>query len=166
MKRKIMENEDCICAICTGGKSDKDIFRLIEYYKKVDDNQELIRKREYYENGQIEEEYNFKDGKEDGKYTSYYENGKLKEEGKLEEAKKFKETASKNYIDIEKSKDLWDKGGADKVLGEIYRDLENLIGSKAREYKELPKLDWLFHFAAKLWKRILILVECLNFLIL
>ena len=30
-----MENKDCICAICTGGKSDKDIFRLIEYYKKV-----------------------------------------------------------------------------------------------------------------------------------
>jgi ATP-dependent Clp protease ATP-binding subunit ClpX len=30
-----MENKDCICAICTGGKSDKDIFRLIEYYEKV-----------------------------------------------------------------------------------------------------------------------------------
>ena len=30
-----MDNKDCICAICTGGKSDKDIFRLIEYYKKV-----------------------------------------------------------------------------------------------------------------------------------
>ena len=30
-----MDNKDCICAICTGEKSDKDIFRLIEYYKKV-----------------------------------------------------------------------------------------------------------------------------------
>ncbi len=30
-----MENKDCICAICTGNKLDKDIFRLIEYYEKV-----------------------------------------------------------------------------------------------------------------------------------
>ena len=30
-----MKNKDCFCAICTGGKSDKDIFRLIEYFEKV-----------------------------------------------------------------------------------------------------------------------------------
>tara|TARA_Y100000031_G_C8030848_1_gene297052 strand:- start:63 stop:557 length:495 start_codon:yes stop_codon:yes gene_type:complete len=34
----------------------------------------------YYENGEIERERNYKDGKEDGKWTSYYENGHLMHE--------------------------------------------------------------------------------------
>ena len=42
-------------------------FKVVEYYKKVGDNQELVRKREYYENGQIEEEVKYKDG-EVGKF--------------------------------------------------------------------------------------------------
>ena len=38
-------------------------LKIVEYYKKVGDNQKLVRKREYYENGQIEREENYKDGK-------------------------------------------------------------------------------------------------------
>jgi len=33
--------------------------------------------REYYENGQIKEEGNYKDGKREGKWTEYYENGQI-----------------------------------------------------------------------------------------
>jgi len=36
--------------------------------------------RSYYENGNIKEKQNFKNGKQYGKYTSYYENGHIKEE--------------------------------------------------------------------------------------
>ena len=28
-------------------------LKIVEYYKRVGDNQKLVRKREYYENGQI-----------------------------------------------------------------------------------------------------------------
>ena len=30
-----MNKEECICQICTGSKSDRDIFRLINYYEKT-----------------------------------------------------------------------------------------------------------------------------------
>ena len=36
---------------------------------------------DYYENGQIKSEGNYKDGELDGKWTSYYENGQIEEEG-------------------------------------------------------------------------------------
>ena len=32
----------------------------------------------YYENGQIKEEKNYKDGKKDGKWIWYYKNGRIK----------------------------------------------------------------------------------------
>ena len=35
----------------------------------------------YYENGQIRNERNYKDGEKDGKQTYYYENGQIEEEG-------------------------------------------------------------------------------------
>jgi len=56
-------------------------LKVTEYYKKVGDNQELVRKRKYYENGQIDYEENYKDGKLDGKLTGYYENGQIRGEG-------------------------------------------------------------------------------------
>lgn len=40
-----------------------------------------------YENGQLRNELNFKDGKKDGKYTSYYENGQVKQEGNFKDGK-------------------------------------------------------------------------------
>jgi hypothetical protein len=62
----------------------------------------------------------------------YMKKNNLSEEGY------FKETADNKYFSAKKSKDLWDEKGADKVLGEIYGDLENLAGSKAKEYEGTP----------------------------
>ena len=36
---------------------------------------------DYYENGQIRFEKNYKDGKADGKWTYWHENGQIEEEG-------------------------------------------------------------------------------------
>ena len=52
-------------------------LKVVEYYKKVGDNQELVRIREYYEDGQISGEANFKDNKKDGKWTFYNEDGSI-----------------------------------------------------------------------------------------
>ena len=54
-------------------------LKVVEYYKKVGDNQKIVRKREYYENGQIWIEGNYEEGKEDGKHTYYYEDGSIEE---------------------------------------------------------------------------------------
>ena len=59
-------------------------------------------------------------------------------ENNLSQEAYFKETADKKNFDAKKSKELWDQGGADKVLGKIYEDLEGLIGSKADQYKGTP----------------------------
>ena len=53
----------------------------VEYYKKIGDNQEFVRERAYFYNGQISVETNYKDGKEDGKVIWYYENGQIREKG-------------------------------------------------------------------------------------
>ena len=41
----------------------------------------------YYENGQIRNERNYKDGEKDGKQTYYYENGQIEEEGNYKDWK-------------------------------------------------------------------------------
>ena len=40
-----------------------------------------------YENGQIKQEANYKDGKEDSKLTEWYENGQKKSEGMVKDGK-------------------------------------------------------------------------------
>ena len=62
-------------------------LKTVNYYKKVGDNQELVRKRDYQENGKIKYEENFKDGKRDGKYTKYYENGQIEWERNFKDGK-------------------------------------------------------------------------------
>ena len=54
-------------------------LKVVEYYKKVGDNQKIVRKREYYQNGQLQQEINYKLGYYmiDGKSTEYYENGQI-----------------------------------------------------------------------------------------
>ena len=42
---------------------------------------------DYYENGQIKSEWNFKDGKFDGKRTMWYANGQKEYEGNLKDDK-------------------------------------------------------------------------------
>jgi len=63
-------------------------FKIVEYYKKVGDNQKLVRERTYYEDGQISSERNYKDGQLDGKLTRYYENGQIEEEVNYKDGKK------------------------------------------------------------------------------
>ena len=43
--------------------------------------------KQFHENGQLEEEVEFKDGKANGKINSYYPNGKLKGEGEFKDGK-------------------------------------------------------------------------------
>ena len=62
-------------------------LKVVEYYKKVGDNQELVREIDYYENGQIFFEKYFKNGKREGKWTSYYEKGQIQYEGHWEDGK-------------------------------------------------------------------------------
>ena len=56
-------------------------MKVVEYYKKVGDTQTLVKKREYYETGEVEEESYYVNGELEGKYTEYYKNGKIEEEG-------------------------------------------------------------------------------------
>ena len=56
-------------------------MKVVEYYKKVGDTQTLVKKREYYETGEVEEEYYYVNGTLEGKYTEYYKNGQIEEEG-------------------------------------------------------------------------------------
>ena len=62
-------------------------LKVVEYYKKVGNNQELVKKREYYKNGNIDREVNYKDGKKEGKWTTYYENGQIYEEVNYKDGK-------------------------------------------------------------------------------
>ena len=86
-------------------------IKTINYYQRVSNKIVEARQENYYENGQIENEknykdgkldgkwtenykngkkkkkYNYKDGKEDGKWTSYYENGQLRSEGNFKDGK-------------------------------------------------------------------------------
>ena len=44
-------------------------------------------KTDYYENGQIKLEGNYKDNKRDGKWTYWYENGQIEQEGNYKDHK-------------------------------------------------------------------------------
>ena len=60
-------------------------LKVVEYYKKVGDNQELVRKREYYQNGQLQQEINYKLGYYEAvnhwleKYNDYFTHVTLRE---------------------------------------------------------------------------------------
>ena len=59
-----------------GEGSNEVVIVRISYFE----NGETSKWTNYYRNGQIEVEENYKDGKVDGKQTSYFENGQIKEE--------------------------------------------------------------------------------------
>jgi antitoxin component YwqK of YwqJK toxin-antitoxin module len=73
---------------------DEVIIERITYSKSGDtlilentlDKMKMVK--EYYRNGQIEREKNYKDGKLDGKYTLYYYNGEIKSEKNFKDGKK------------------------------------------------------------------------------
>ena len=55
-------------------------MKVVEYYKKVGDTQTLVKKREYYETGELEEEYYYVNGELEGKYFHYNKEGSIKKE--------------------------------------------------------------------------------------
>ena len=60
-------------------------LKYVNYYKKVNDNKELVRWVSYFKNGQVNVEQNFKGDKLHGNWTHYDKNGKI--------------TWEENYID-------------------------------------------------------------------
>ena len=48
-------------------------------------------KKEYYENGQLKEEGNWKDGERDGFQNRYYKNGQLESEGNFKDGELINE---------------------------------------------------------------------------
>ena len=86
--------------------------------------------REYYENGQLWYEYNYKDGKRDGLYRQWYENGQLwyeinykddKQDGLLRQWYENGQLETENYYKDGKSDGLgrgWYTNG--QLFGEYY----------------------------------------------
>ena len=65
------------CTKSIDGKKEKEYIEKrkgITYYKGTPFTGEIFKN---YKNGQVSEEYNYKDGKQDGLYKGYYENGQL-----------------------------------------------------------------------------------------
>jgi len=60
-------------------------FKVVDYYKKVGDNQELARIRKFYENGQISREINYKEEKTYYYREDYDENGQIEDEGHIKD---------------------------------------------------------------------------------
>ena len=56
-------------------------MKVVEYYKKDGDNKILVKQREYYKTGEVEEENYFVNGKLEGSHTEYYKSGQIEEEG-------------------------------------------------------------------------------------
>ena len=59
-------------------------LKKVNYYERIFingyENQILVKERDFYENGHLEYEANFKYGEYHGKAVRYYENGQIKSE--------------------------------------------------------------------------------------
>ena len=62
-------------------------MKVVEYYKKDGDNKILVKQREYYKTGEVEEENYFVNGKLEGSHTEYYKSGQIEEEGTFKNGK-------------------------------------------------------------------------------
>ena len=65
-------------------------IKAISYHQKIWQKIDLVKKETYYENGQIEEEGNYKDGQMDGKWTEYFIDGQIFIEANYKDGKKIK----------------------------------------------------------------------------
>ena len=90
----------------TGSDLCKDEYGQILSEGKVNNGKITSQtKYEYHENGQIESEENYKDGKEDGKWTWWYKNGKIKGESNYKDGKlDGKDTEWSKYFRVKKEK--------------------------------------------------------------
>ena len=81
-------------------------FKVVAYYKKYNNNQKLVRTRVYHQNGQIEKEENYKDGKLDGKRTFYSKNGQIEKEENYKDGKLDGKNFEWIYSEFRKDKDF------------------------------------------------------------
>lgn len=51
--------------------------KIVEFYKKIGEKQELVKEKIFYDTGQLYSEGNYKNGKLTGKWSFYYETGNL-----------------------------------------------------------------------------------------
>ena len=56
-------------------------MKVVGVYKEVGETKILVKKREYYETGELEEENYFMYGLLEGSHTEYYKSGQIEEEG-------------------------------------------------------------------------------------
>ena len=68
---------------------DSENIKSITYHKKTRDKIEIVKFFKYYESGQKKEEGTFKDGKEDGLWTSNHRNGQKRYEGTYKDGKEI-----------------------------------------------------------------------------
>ena len=66
------------------------IIKMVNYTHEAtykDRKSLMVFGKKYYENGQLESEINFKDGKYEGQWKWYYVNGNIKKEGNFKDGK-------------------------------------------------------------------------------
>ena len=68
-------------------------LKKVNYYERIlvngYENQILVKERAYYQNGQLKYEYNYKDGKENGRQVAYYENGQILYDGNYKDDERY-----------------------------------------------------------------------------
>ena len=130
-KKKIMK--------FVGEGSEKVMVEKVSYSQNGDtliwekplDKMKMVR--EYFFNGQIWKEVNYKDGKEDGKWTGYYENGQIR----LERNYKYGKQHGK-WIGYHKNGQIWNEGNHKdgKLDGKVTGYYENGQIRGERNYKD------------------------------
>ena len=114
----------------------------ITYHKKTRDVIEKVKYERYYENGQKEYVWNYKDGKEDGLHTYWYENGKKKEEGTFKDGERDG-LFTRWYENGKKSEVLTFKNGLpDGKYNEWHEDGQKYREQTFKDGKLISKKEW------------------------
>ena len=136
-------------------------FKVVHFYKRVSDNQELIKKIIYFENGNIYSDREIKNGVLSGKSIYYYENGQVSREENYKQDGNFKEGQKDGkciYYDesgnihtqviYEDNKRVWTDGiwydyfyrGPEKKISTISIYKDNIPYGKWSYYRYVPYL--------------------------
>jgi len=93
-------------------------------------------RRSYYENGQIQDEWNYKDGKKNGIRRSYYENGQLKDDKFYKDDKKI--GIRRSYYENGQIQDEWNykDDNFNGVRRSFYENGQLIVEGKYKEGKE------------------------------
>ena len=112
-------------------------IKSITYHKIIGNKIELFKIMNWYKNGQKKEEGTYKDGKQDGLWTSWYKNGQKMYEGAYKDGKadgkwtrwyedgqKMETTYKDGYEDGKWT--IWDKNGKKSSEG-TYKDGKMIV---------------------------------------